>query len=596
MRRFLALALLVVVAGCSGSSSSAPQSDAQSSSAPAQSNVTFSLTIPSASVAATKRLPQFVSSGTLSASIVVTGPSGTSTVNVDLGMGSTICQTVSGGRSCSIPVTAPVGADTFKFTLYDVDCTGGPPCTISGGNALSASTTFNSTVTEGSANVTVPLALGGVPSTYAFSVIRQPLGNTVGTTGAVALTVYDHSGAIIVGPAPYTTSANATTGFTISTTNTSAYEMYLNGADAGTSLHTIQPSDTVTFYQKTNAIGAQLTVVPDVSLTTASLAWIRPVSLTSTNVEYSTPNGSSMQVTPLASAGDTEGVAILSNGTLFKGDGGVGTTQCAIGALGRTPDFAEALGSGWAGGGANGNTYMMTTGLPPSCGDNPQFPATTDVADDGGNGVVYLTLGCQAGYMFAGVNANLGSTISSCTKPHDIVAGGSHDFAVAYVNSSDSNDHLAMFGNSSFSPALHTDVNLTTPAGSIAGVAARVDAYFGWETSTKTILKVTRPVNALAGQAVIASTDMFVQNGSFGSIANSSRSIAIGGDGYAYVMISSPVNGVLVVDPDSGTVITTLTNPGSANAYAPYQITADKRGTIYWTAGAYLMHFPNNVP
>jgi len=212
MLRVLALiASIGVLAGCGGGGShavpSAVSGSSGSSTQGAQGVARFTLTIPNRGVqiAGKGRTPQYVSASTLSASITATP--GNIITNIDLSIASPLCTTITGGRACTLPVTAPIGSDHFSMVLYSGACTGGPPCTPTG-SPLSAASSFGPiTVTEGQTNVTAPLILGGIPA--AVDVSAAGLVSGTAATLPLTITAYDVSGNVIVGPAAYVDATGA---------------------------------------------------------------------------------------------------------------------------------------------------------------------------------------------------------------------------------------------------------------------------------------------------------------------------------------------------------------------------------------------------
>ncbi|HYZ17043.1 MAG TPA: hypothetical protein VE591_11600, partial [Candidatus Acidoferrum sp.] len=108
----------------------------------------FRITIPARSTSGSGRSPRYVSASTQSIVIVVNG--GAKQV-VDLSANASNCSNTSSGRTCSVPITAPTGPDTFDFTAYDQS--------NGTGNILSHSS-VPQTITPGVAN-TVNVTLGG---------------------------------------------------------------------------------------------------------------------------------------------------------------------------------------------------------------------------------------------------------------------------------------------------------------------------------------------------------------------------------------------------------------------------------------------------
>jgi hypothetical protein len=257
MLRLLSVTLVAVaigVAGCAGGGSnvSPASSPAQNGSgSTAQGTARFSLTIPAAgsTTAVHRRLPAYVSSSTLSASVQVNG--GTP-IGVSLGVTSPNCTAVTGGRACIITVPAPIGADTFKLLLYS-----GP---AESGSLLSGASNFAATITEGSANVTVPLVLGGYPANVNLS--APGLVGRAPATVPMVVTAYDASGNTIVGPADYidSTGSPATLKLALAT-STTQFTLH-DGTQSGTSVNISGPTDTVTLQLKApgDVLGSVFTV------------------------------------------------------------------------------------------------------------------------------------------------------------------------------------------------------------------------------------------------------------------------------------------------------------------------------------------------
>ena len=186
--------LVALLAGCGGGgSSSLPRTQTPTSPGGNQS-VVVSIAIPpgSSSTASAKRSPLYVSTNTQSASIAVNG--GTPLV-ANLSSGSSNCTPATGGgRTCSITVSAPVGADTFTEILY--------ASTTGTGAPLSQSTT-SYTVVAGKSNV-ITMTLGGVVNSIALTLANPTPTLGVATSIALTVTIKDASGATIIGSDPFT--------------------------------------------------------------------------------------------------------------------------------------------------------------------------------------------------------------------------------------------------------------------------------------------------------------------------------------------------------------------------------------------------------
>lgn len=129
--------------------------------------------VPSGAAGASQRARDFVSPSASSVAIVVN----TATpVIADISSTSSLCTTGSGGRSCTVPLGAPVGNDTMAFTLY------------AGANATgSVLGTGSATTTVVSGQpFTVSVAVGGTTASVNVSAASS---FTQGTSGSVPLTV-----------------------------------------------------------------------------------------------------------------------------------------------------------------------------------------------------------------------------------------------------------------------------------------------------------------------------------------------------------------------------------------------------------------------
>jgi hypothetical protein len=245
------------MAGCGGghATSVAPLPAATSAGA-ANATANFKLTIPNASATtAVGRRPTFVSPSTLSGTIQVNGGA---TTQLDLSLASPNCATISGGRVCTIGVSAPVGNDTFTIVLYSGAFTAGAHT----GTALSGASNFAATVAEGSANVTTPLILGGIPAAADVSANTPVSGQAV--TESLVVTAYDSSNNIIVGPGTYADATGAAAPLTVALAITPYNNQVTlhNGVQSGTSITVAGPTDTLTLQltAPANVIGIPFTV------------------------------------------------------------------------------------------------------------------------------------------------------------------------------------------------------------------------------------------------------------------------------------------------------------------------------------------------
>ena len=189
-RLVLLVCVCVFISGCGGGGSSVPGVQAASSTSPTLQSITLSIAVPSTTAASSMlRQPKYVSVNTQSASIAVNG--GTPVV-ANLAAGSPNCIASSSGRTCSITLSAPAGADTFSEVTY--------ASTNATGTALSQNTT-TATIVAGKSN-TVSLVLDGVVSSVALTLSNAS--PPVGTAATIGLTanLIDASGATIIGSDP----------------------------------------------------------------------------------------------------------------------------------------------------------------------------------------------------------------------------------------------------------------------------------------------------------------------------------------------------------------------------------------------------------
>jgi hypothetical protein len=603
--RFATAVAAAMLAGCSGGAHSVAPAPSQNAAVTTQGKAgtaKFSLAIPSMPISPTARRAQFVSASTQSGAMSVNG--GT-TVGFNLTAGGPNCTAVASGRACTISIPAPVGSDTFMLTVNDGPLVAGAAT----GSALSASVGFTATVAEGAANVTTPLVLDGIPASYQLVVSQQPLAySTSGATsdGTAILDVYDADSNLIVGPGNYTGGNNAVTGFTVGASSTN-YAVSLNGAAAVASVHVTAPSDQLTFTQTAAALGARLTVSPDIAATTATgpLAFIRPVGFSATDIESasSSPGANFTQLAPISD--QTYGVGgWANNGNVgeFTTDGTATRLASCGTAFQRQPDMAVADGSVWYQALGDVNVDFAT------CSPAPQFGGavfgTTDVGLGGANGILLIDVAgglCVAQNLVPGVFENAGTgSPSNCTEPHDLVANGQGYYAVIETNSSDTHDHLVVYHNRTFTTDLPmTHASTTAAGGSLVSIGPRADDLFVEELPAARLWSVSEP-NSTAPAAVSGFISMpagytYVNNLVLGATEFSSRTFAIGSDGLAYAAVSAPFDGVLVFDPATGGVVAQLPNTAAESGTVPTSVVSDNRGTIYWAAGSHLMHYPSSV-
>src|SRR5271156_1087934 len=177
------VAAATLITGCGGGGSTSgvitqPQPTQQKTQLV---SVSFTIVVPTASGASLRRVRNYVSASTKSATIAV-GSATPTVVN---------CTT-----TCSGTVSAPVGSDTFTMNLYSG--------TNGSGNLLSTGT-LTQTIVANEAN-SVNVTFNGVVSSLAVVVASTVTPGTAGSVG-VTMNALDASGNVIVGPGSYVNSS-----------------------------------------------------------------------------------------------------------------------------------------------------------------------------------------------------------------------------------------------------------------------------------------------------------------------------------------------------------------------------------------------------
>ncbi len=207
VQRVLAGGALVALAACGGGGSSHTSALPVAATAkPAANGIAhFTLTIPKrTATTASKRRTQYVSASTQAVEFTVT-PGGVPPTQLNLTSSNCAPTPQGNAETCTLPVAAPIGVDTFSMVAYDqpFNPNGSQPV---GTNALSAASNFTATIAEGTANVTLPLISGGIPATLSIALSGGPtptFTNGTAKTLPMTVTVYDADNNIIVAPGAY---------------------------------------------------------------------------------------------------------------------------------------------------------------------------------------------------------------------------------------------------------------------------------------------------------------------------------------------------------------------------------------------------------
>lgn len=416
--RYVAIAFVLTMNACGGSghtvSPVAPVTPSAIGASAKRATITMTLTIPDVTVAAKRRLPAYVSSSTQSAAVIVNP--GSTESDASLAPGATNCTAVPGGRSCSIPVSAPIGADTFAITLYDVPCNATPPCSVAG-NALSAASGFAATIAEGQANITLPLVLGGIVQALGLAIAPDP-GPVVSAQHdlAITLTAKDAQGNTIVGPAPFVdANGNASplqlTALLSQTLNLTDPILLHNGTSVGATATIAGPTDTLALRVDAGGqtvLGTQMRVTSGTTTLPGSLYYQAPGPATG-SLPASVSYGFSLSNNAIST------LAPAAFGQTFANEVYAGSAGGWISNLSTSP------GSDWAGQSVNTychlNTATNTEGIGVDTAGNAYvsfFDGSHSYYTEVPHGFANAVVPCStvAGPFIFGASGNLGGAVA----------------------------------------------------------------------------------------------------------------------------------------------------------------------------------------
>jgi streptogramin lyase len=297
-RSALTLAAIAILGGCSGNSLSnsgalpTTQGVQGAAVAPdrkkgAKQKVEMIIKVPRAPKRARGRQlrPYFVASSTQGVQIVVYAQGSTTplaTTTVGIAPGSTLCQPVTGGRSCTVAAEAPVGNDTFTITTYDAAPSGG---SFTGAKQLGFGTA-NKTVVKGHAN-SIGVTVGGVVAASAV-VLSWPNTQVINNdTQTVTVSAKDADGNTLVSDGWFDANGNAVT-MAISSGNISPISLVI----APTTATFAAPTATLTYTssqaspaQIQNGLSTQISAAPSNGTTVGSalLTFVKPAITEYTN-------------------------------------------------------------------------------------------------------------------------------------------------------------------------------------------------------------------------------------------------------------------------------------------------------------------------
>jgi len=240
--RAVAVASLVLLAGCGGGGGSAPTPQQQptvqatpAAAVPAAGSARLTLDVPRSGSSA-QRAPRYVSPN--SAKLVVTvlsvngsAPSATqvppalnpSSFPLTTAPGGN-CTTSANGETCTVTIPAPTGQVTYQFDVFDI-----------ANNKLSTNT-LTYTIAAGS-SPNLQAQLNGIVSTVTVTAPTLTAGTSF--SGPIAVQAFDASGALIVGPAPYNNP------FTLTDNDASGATSLTDGGTTGLVVTVGTPNDVV---------------------------------------------------------------------------------------------------------------------------------------------------------------------------------------------------------------------------------------------------------------------------------------------------------------------------------------------------------------
>jgi hypothetical protein len=209
MRKILTLAAIAALAGCGGGGGgSAPAPTSPGGPTQTQGNLVtpqFTIVIPSRTSSSKQRLPNYVSSGTLSVQISLTADSNGVPVNTIAGNPAT---TTIAANSCNSGCTvngppSPPGTDSFLVVTYN-------NAAPASGSALNAGQVNNVTITAGQNN-TQSVTLGAIPHALTISALTAKNAGTQTQTQTISVAATDAAGVTIpTGKTPAVSYVDAT--------------------------------------------------------------------------------------------------------------------------------------------------------------------------------------------------------------------------------------------------------------------------------------------------------------------------------------------------------------------------------------------------
>jgi hypothetical protein len=331
--RIVAASVAAILAGCGGSGAS--RIGAPASSVVTTASIAIKIPAAATSASAAARHVQYVSATSRSATLSLAPAQGcvnctpAASYGVALAGQGSPCVTTPQGRTCTLPMNLVAGAYLGSIVLYNgfVDAQGAAT-----GSPISEKTSFPIAVALGQPNVTA-IVLDGVPASITTAVLTPTslyVGSKVisgqavtvyrllggGSAGQFTITAKDADGNVLVGGGAPTFSANATGGFTASTSG--------NTVTVFAPATNTKQSGTLTF----NAVSPACADPTAKCTTSVQIAFDQVLAVVD-------PGAGSVYVWPIGAATPVAtitiginaptSVAFASNGTLFVGNNGNST-------------------------------------------------------------------------------------------------------------------------------------------------------------------------------------------------------------------------------------------------------------------------------
>jgi virginiamycin B lyase len=461
------------------------------------------------------RRPYFVAASTLGVKIVVYahGAHTTPLATAAVGLSSANCNPVTGGRTCIIPVAAPIGNSDFEVTTYDAPPTGG---SFSSANQLGVgSATLDVKVdTNNSINIT----LGGVVAkgVVALTTASIPAIDTASQT--VTISAQDADSNTIIGSGWFDASGDPVTMSVTSNQPSVTFSPSPNTATfAAPALTATYWAQDPTPTQIQNGFTATITATPSNAGATAGSATLTIAKPTIT--EYGTKTTSKA----------LRGIAVGPDNALWF-------TECATNKIGRITTAGTI-------------TNEFSTGI-----TNNANPISVAAGSDGNLWFTEFGLGKVASITTSGTVKEYLTPSGATSSPYGIVSGP--DGNMWFAEDSTTYSNIGKFSPTAMDGGLGLILEFTTATASSgpAEIAAGPDGKL-WFTETG-VDKIGSITTAGTGAADFALTANSLEEGG----------ITAGSDGNMWFAEENPGAG----DPASGHAIGNITTSGATITRIPF--------------------------